>query len=547
MKKIIVVLLLSNFVYCYVDWSSDKDPQKWNNHAKQTLENLLNKKINKNVAKNIIIFLGDGMGIGTITAGRIRKGQMKGFNGEETVTNIEALDDIALSKTYSIDAQTTDSASSGTAYLCGVKTRAGIIGLNGYAIPFNCSSSLNNKVDSILKWAHKAGKATGIVTTTRVTHATPAAAYAHSAYRDWESLDDVKFTEHLRSQGCKDIAAQLVEDNNFINVVLGGGRSKFIPNTKRDPVSKLNGTRVDGRNLIWHWINHMSLLNKTHKFLWNVSDFRQTDFSQYEHILGLLAYDHLDYEVERNKTVEPSLTEMTLKAIDLLEKNPNGYFLLVEGGRIDHGHHRNQAHRALDDFVAFDDAIGSALKKVSLEDTLVVVTADHSHTFTLGGNSLRGNPVLGLALTSYTNVSDANLTYTSILYGNGPGGLLKIRDFNLTLKDTSKSDYTQEASIFRKSATHSGEDVSVYASGPMSFLFTDTIEQNVIPHIMAYSACIGPYSNDKCKENRGLLKNSIEPCCSLFGIGKSFYQYTNSLNLVYAVLTLIINFAVFNF
>lgn len=272
-------------------------------------------------------------------------------------------------------------------------------------------------------------------------------------------------------------------------MILGGGRSKFIPTTKRDPVTKLNGTRVDGRNLIWHWLNQMSIMNKTHKFIWNASDFRQTDFREYEHVLGLLAYNHLDYEVDRNDSIEPSIIEMTLKAIELLEQNDNGFFLLVEGGRIDHGHHQNRAHKVLDDFVVFDDAIGQTLKKVSLEDTLVVVTADHSHTFTFGGNSLRGNPVLGLALTSYTNISDVNLTYTSILYGNGPGGLLKIRDFNLTLNDTLKTDYTQEASVFRKSATHSGEDVAIYASGPMSFLFRNTIEQNVIPHLMAYSAC----------------------------------------------------------
>lgn len=272
-------------------------------------------------------------------------------------------------------------------------------------------------------------------------------------------------------------------------MILGGGRSKFIPTTKRDPVAKLNGERVDGRNLIWYWLNQMSLMNKTHKFISNANDFHQTDFRQYEHVLGLLAYNHLNYEVDRNDTIEPSIVEMTLKAIDLLEQNENGFFLLVEGGRIDHGHHQNQAHKVLDDFVAFDDAIGQTLKKISLEDTLVVVTADHSHTFTFGGNSLRGNPVLGLALTSYTNTSDVNLTYTSILYGNGPGGLLKIRDFNLTSNDTFKTDYTQEASVFRKSATHSGEDVPIYASGPMSFLFRNTIEQNVLPHLMAYSAC----------------------------------------------------------
>lgn len=127
MKSVIFLMFFNQLVFCYNDWSSDRDPQKWNNQAKETLENLLNGKINKNIAKNIILFLGDGMGIGTITAGRIRKGQKKGFNGEETVTFMESLDQVALSKviliqikfnkisfntlkTYSIDAQTTDSA-----------------------------------------------------------------------------------------------------------------------------------------------------------------------------------------------------------------------------------------------------------------------------------------------------------------------------------------------------------------------------------------------------------------------------------------------------
>jgi alkaline phosphatase len=92
---------------------------------------------------------------------------------------------------------------------------------------------------------------------------------------------------------------------------------------------------------------------------------------------------------------------------------------------------KDKAHKSLDDYVMFDDAIGEALKLVSLEDTMIVVTADHSHTFTIGGNSNRGNPVYGVAV-SYKTLSDVNLTFTSILYGNGPGGLLNIRKYNLT-------------------------------------------------------------------------------------------------------------------
>ncbi|CAF0976264.1 unnamed protein product [Brachionus calyciflorus] len=533
--------LIVSIVYCSIDWSADKNPEKWNKLARENIDEILNRKINKNVAKNIIFFIGDGMGIGTVTAGRIRKGQMMGMNGEEMVTNMESLENLALSKTYNIDAQTADSAGTGTAYLCGVKTRAGIIGLNGHAVPFNCSSSNNTKLDSILKWAHKAGKSTGIVTTTRITHATPAAAYAHAAFRDWESYDGIKFTQKIRAEGCTDIAYQLIEDNDFINVILGGGRSKFIPNTIRDPTAKSTGSRIDRKYLLREWVDKMITNNKTHKFISNASDFRSTNFSEYEHILGLLAFDHMSYEIERDDSLEPSLTEMTLKAIDLLKQNKNGYFLLVEGGRIDHGHHNNQAHKAIGDFVAFDEAIGHALKTVSLEDTLIVVTADHSHAFTIGGNSLRGNPVYGLALTSYVNVSDANLTYTSILYGNGPGGLVKIRDYNLTLNETQRPNYMQEATVYRKSATHSGEDVSVYASGPMSFMFTKTIEQNVIPHILAYSACIGPYYNDDCRNNRGALHNSNQRPINFL-----MFNLDHKNSALFGIIVILIKYLLFN-
>lgn len=119
-------------------------------------------------------------------------------------------------KTYNIDAQTADSAGTATAYLTGVKTRIGVIGLDGQAI--DCKTSANSKVDSILKWAHYAGKSTGIVTTTRVTHATPAGCYAHVPDRDWEAFDGRTFTKEHQDAGCKDIAAQLVDDNSYINV-----------------------------------------------------------------------------------------------------------------------------------------------------------------------------------------------------------------------------------------------------------------------------------------------------------------------------------------
>ena len=111
---------------------------------------------------------------------------------------------------------------------------------------------------------------------------------------------------------------------------------------------------------------------------------------------GLFSHDHMTFETDRDPEKEPSLIEMTQKAIELLEKGDHGYFLLVEGGLIDHGHHLSQAKKAVDEFVVFDSAIGKALSMTSENDTLIVVTSDHSHTFSLGGSSVRGNDIYGL-------------------------------------------------------------------------------------------------------------------------------------------------------
>lgn len=209
-------------------------------------------------------------------------------------------------KTYNIDAQVADSAGTATAYLSGVKTRIGSIGVDGTAV--DCKTSLNAKVDSILKWAHYAGKSTGIVTTTRlitlkyrlklifiykrftirVTHATPAGTYSHVPNRQWESYDGTNFNSTHFRQGCKDIAAQLVDDNSFINLVFGGGRNKFLSKTSYELNSTYSesGDRIDARNLISDWIDKMKNENKRFNFLWNKTSFDLLKPNEYDHILG---------------------------------------------------------------------------------------------------------------------------------------------------------------------------------------------------------------------------------------------------------------------
>jgi alkaline phosphatase len=142
-------------------------------------------------AKNVILFLGDGMGISTITAGRIYEGQSRGVDGESNSLSFEKLPWTALSKTYSHDTQVTDSAAGITAITTGVKTRNKVIGLTGATVPETCATEKGARVETIAELAKRHGLSAGAVTTTRVTHATPAGTYAHTAYRDWEGDGDM--------------------------------------------------------------------------------------------------------------------------------------------------------------------------------------------------------------------------------------------------------------------------------------------------------------------------------------------------------------------
>ncbi len=212
--------------------------------------------------------------------------------------------------------------------------------------------------------------------------ATPAAAYANSASREWESFDGIWFNQTIFDEGCTDIAAQLVDSNSFIDLVIGGGRRKFLRKEDFDHANAtLKGDRIDNRNLIEEWSQKMKSKNLKHKFLWNATDFMSLRPEDgYDRILGLMSYDHMDWELDRvNNQEQPSIVEMTLKAIQILRRNPKGFYLLVEGGKIDHGHHAGNAHKALSEFVIFDQAIEESLKVTDKKDTLTVVTADHSH------------------------------------------------------------------------------------------------------------------------------------------------------------------------
>ncbi|XP_075427085.1 alkaline phosphatase-like [Ascaphus truei] len=467
---------------------AEKTPRYWNEQAKETLMAALNMKPITHRAKNLIMFLGDGMGVTTVTAARIYQGQLAGGYGEENVLAMDSFPYIALSKTYNVDAQVPDSAGTGTAYLCGVKTNSGQLGVSAASQYGKCNSTFGNEVTSILHRAKAAGKSVGIVTTTRVQHASPGAAYAHVASREWYS--DNEMSQDAINSGCKDIAYQLVH-NTDINVILGGGRAYMNPKGTQDPEyptsSSSEALRKDGLNLTHIWLS----ARQNAKYVWNKQGFDAVNEHTTDYLMGLFEPKDMKYELSRDPSSDPSIAEMTEKAIQILSKNPRGFFLFVEGGRIDHGHHDGKAKNALTEAVEFDKAIRRAGQMTDESDTLTVVTADHSHVFTFGGYTDRGNSILGRApLRS----SDAK-PYTSLLYGNGPGfKLVNGTREDITNMDIESVDYRQQAAVHIVSETHGGEDVAIMAKGPYAHLFHSVHEQNYIAHVMAYAGCLEPYT-----------------------------------------------------
>lgn len=233
--------------------AQEKSSEFWQQVGQNLLDKKINQKQNLNRAKNLVIFIGDGMGLSTLMATRSY------MNDVQTELSFEKFPYSGLSKTYCINYQVPDSACTATSILTGVKNNYGTIGLNGNVNLRNCTAQLDNSthLHSILKYAQDAGKSTGFVTTTRITHATPAATYAKTASRYWESNENTP-------DECDDIAKQLIygEIGSRIDVIMGGGRRHFLPNTQ-------GGFRTDSRNLIDEYLDIQQQNNQSVKYVEN--------------------------------------------------------------------------------------------------------------------------------------------------------------------------------------------------------------------------------------------------------------------------------------
>jgi len=424
--------------------------------------------------KNVIFFLGDGYGMVPMTAARI---YAVGEDGELT---IDTFPETAFVKTYSNDAQVTDSAPSMSAYMTGVKMNNEVISMTAdtkatdpSGKPYingadsTCPTSGNGSaVTTLLELAKAAGRGTGVVTTTRVTHATPAATYAHICHRDGENA----------------IAAQLVPGGagyndklaDGVDVVLGGGWQHFAAKG-----AAVGSSRTDARDLI------AEMKAKGYSVVTDRAGLVATPTTT-SRLLGLFNKGHMNFDLDRDPAVEPSLAEMTTAAMDALAATKkNGYFLMVEGGRIDQALHPTLARKALQDAKAFDDAIKAAIAKARLTDptlanTLIVVTADHDHTMVMNGYAaLTGKTtdthpgILGL-MRSYTDPNAPALDadgkpFTTLVFGNGENRIAGSRALMTTLTDAAAydKDYHQEAVVPMPAGaeTHGGADVFLGAMG----------------------------------------------------------------------------------
>ncbi|MGB2180564.1 MAG: alkaline phosphatase, partial [Porticoccaceae bacterium] len=256
-------------------------------------------------AKNIILFVGDGMSLTTVTASRIFDGQRKGLLGEENNLSFDKFPFSGLAKTYAVDTQVPDSASTMTAMVTGVKTDRGIISISEDVVRGECGTQAGNELISALDLAELAGLSTGIVTTTRITHATPAATYAKSADRDWE--DPSEMPQSAIDGGCQDIAAQFVAYQSNLNqrypgaksdgieVMMGGGLRHFLPENQADTEKDSIGKRPDGRNLVDEW----KQINPKGIYLDNRTDFDAANFEQAAQVLGLFSASHMRFEANR--------------------------------------------------------------------------------------------------------------------------------------------------------------------------------------------------------------------------------------------------------
>ncbi len=372
---------------------------------------------------NLILFVGDGYGPSYAELGRAVGGAPLAMDATL----------VGSAQTAAVDSRVADSAAGATAYACGIATQNAHIAVD----------EAGRACRTLLQAAQSAGRAVGIVTTTRVTHATPAAFIAHHVDRSAE----------------EDIAAQMAGAR--LDVIFGGGARYFQP-------AGTGGARDDERDLL------QELSSVGYTVVTDPTCFETIDALP---AIALLADSHLAYEIDRDETGEPSLASMTTRAVDLLHSAGRPFVLMVEGGRIDHAGHSNAPAEAAADVLAYDAAFRVAVEWAREHGgTLVVGVSDHE----TGGLGLGRDDVydwkpqvLRAATEGVGRMAERIAAGEDIasVVASGAGidslGASEMAELSTRdVRDVIARIQSERAGVSWTTAGHTATDVPVYAFGP---------------------------------------------------------------------------------
>ncbi|MFE8700127.1 alkaline phosphatase [Cytobacillus sp. FJAT-54145] len=401
---------------------------------------------------NVIMMVMDGTSSGATTLARWYKGEAL------------AMEEIASGavRTYSAESAITDSAPAATALATGHKSNDKYIGVlpsvvNSPGLDQVAEEEAFKPVANVLEGAKKQGKATGIISTSEIQHATPAGFSAHVTSRS----------------NYGDIAEQQVYQG--IDVVLGGGKEALQPGEERN-------SRKDGEDLVRYLEGNGYDL---------VEDRNELLSSKSNKIWGAFAPNALKYDLDRqtSKSNEPSLADMTKKAIDTLSKDKDGFFLFVEGSKIDWSAHGNDTIGMITDVIAFDDAVNEALKFAKKDgNTMVIAVSDHGNSGITIGNMNTSNTYTNIPVSTYVDPlkkatmtlegaltqlkeDKSNMKEVAALYGlddlsdEEMKSLKEAKDAR-ALQSLMSKMLANRANIGFTTGGHTGEDVFLYSYGP---------------------------------------------------------------------------------
>ncbi|MBM7840557.1 alkaline phosphatase [Alkalihalobacillus xiaoxiensis] len=397
-----------------------------------------------NQAKNVIFLIPDGFSQSYANSYKLYKDELPIWD-ELNLFRSHVM-------THSSNEAITDSAAAGTAFATGKKTDNGVIGL----------SPDGEELPTIVDIAKQAGKRTGLVSTSTITHATPAA-----------------FAAKVESRGSyTEIAKQMIENDN-LDLLFGGGRTEFLP-----PES--GGIREDGLDLIDYAEENDYTYLETRRQLLNWD-------GESEKMLGLFAEEALEPAFTQ-RTDEPSLGEMTETAIEFLSADEDGFFLMVEGSQIDWAGHDNDPLYAMTDTEAFEEAVKAAIDYAEEnQDTLVVMVGDHD----TGGMAVHASEAahpkhlkevnaLGLDMAqmvdhNYSNLRDVLEEQTNFEWTDEELDELKEAE---SLKLAINHAISEKTGFGWSSYNHTGIDVPLYAYGAGAEKFSGTIDNTDVPKKM---------------------------------------------------------------